>query len=406
MNETAKNPTEPKPATEGQGFEILGEHDRVEYRLMDEQHATPAVIDALRGELQDWRKDHPNPKDPGKPYPLKDLAERISGGNRRSISHSTLSEWLSNKYKGNNAAVAAMVDTFLADERQRAGRFDFRQTAKIAFVHKGFGTINAAVVHGMNAGIVGPPGCGKTCLLIAYSRERSGCVYLRLKDEPADKRRISAQLCHVIQELRPMKVKAHPARLDAIQSWLSKRRNTVLLVDEAQKADRSGLELFRDLHDESDPGGHHRLPIIFAGDERFRDRLIETRSGQAAAIAPQFSRRMILLFDVRKQGIVPDGDEGEVFTVEDILQIVRQDRVKLLTPAAARWLARLANTPEAGMLGGAIEVLKLACDLAAKKGIKQVDVGDLKMAFEMSNGPALSEVIDTATGGPVFAKVG
>jgi len=371
--------------------------------LKDEREATPERQQQLRGELQDWRKDHPSPRDPGKPHPLKALAERISSGDS-NISVGVLSDWLKGKYKGNNARIALSVDTFLAEERQRAGRHDFRQTAKITLVHKGFGTINAAVIHGVMAAIMGPPGSGKTCLALAYSRERSGCVYLRLKDEPADKRRISAQLCHVIQELRPMKAKPHPARLDAIQSWLAKRRNCVLLIDEAQKADRSGLELIRDLYDESDRGGHHRLPIILFADERFKERVIATRSGQATPIAPQLTRRMILMFGIRKQGVVPGGDEGELFTVEDILTIVRQDRVKLLTPPAARWLARLANTPEAGMLGGAIDTLKIACDLAAKKGSKQVGVLHLKMAFEMSNGPALSELIDEATGGALLRK--
>lgn len=70
MSDSDQNkPPEDNLTKEGQGFEILGQYDRVESRMLtDGQTWTPEIDRQLAGEMQDWRKDHPSPKDPGKPH--------------------------------------------------------------------------------------------------------------------------------------------------------------------------------------------------------------------------------------------------------------------------------------------------------------------------------------------------
>lgn len=396
MNPAAHNP--PAPTDGPEGFDLLGQHDRLEYRMLTDGQPWTEDLDAqLRGELEDWRRDHHRPD--GKPAPLSRLAEQLG------VSHSVLSEWLAAKYRGDRAHVAQLVDQFLAEDRQRAGRHDFRQHARINLSHKIFGVIQAGITNNTMPVIIGPPGCGKTAHARAFASERSGVLVLRIEDQPADKRQVSRLLCDLIQELRPAKSRPHSQRLDILKSWLRKRRNTVLIVDEAQKLSASGLELLRDLHDGSDPDGHHNLPIVFFGDETFYKLLVRAKSGDASPIAPQMIRRMVPVFDVVKDGGV-EGDGSDLYTVADIVAIVRNDRVKLLTRRAAQWLTDLANVPGYGLLGFAMKVLQIACDLRSKRGDKHVDVEHLQMALNMTAGRSIAPEIDQAAGGELLAKVG
>lgn len=384
-------------AADGAGFQILGQADRVEYRMLtDEQELTPELRANLVGELQDWRGDHPSPKDPGKPYPVNRLAEQIG------VSPSVLSEWLRGKYKGDDRAVARAVDQFLADDRQRAGRHDFRRHAKIALSHKIFGAIQAGITNNTMPVIIGPPGCGKTAHARAFAAERSGVLVLRIEDQPADKRAVSEQLCDVIAELRPQKARPHRRRLDSIKSWLRKRRNTVLIVDEAQKLSASGLELLRDLHDGLDPDGAHGLPIIFFGDETFYRLLVRAKSGATSPIAPQMIRRMVPVMDVVRDGGVDDG--GDLYTVDDIIKIVRNDRVKLLGRPAARWLTDLANVDGYGLLGFSLKVLQIAAHLMQRRGERQVTIDHLTAALNMTAGRSVAIEIDQAAGGELLTR--
>ncbi|MFH1749110.1 MAG: ATP-binding protein [Planctomycetota bacterium] len=389
----------PHEPTDGprDGFEVLGRKARVDYRMLkDGQDPTPEVQQQLRSELDDWCKDHSSPKDPHKPYPLSQTAARVG------VSPSVLTEWLRNKYKGDSSAVARKIDTFFAEERERAGRYDFRQTAKIELTARIWGTIRAGIRGRTMPVIIGPPGSGKTAHALAFAKERGGVVVLRIEDAPADRRTVTELLCDETQELRPMKAKPHRRRLDSIKQWLRKRRNTVLIVDEAQKLSASGLELLRDLHDGSDPTGRHCLPIVFFGDENFYKLLNKAKSGASSPIAPQMIRRMIPVFDIVKDGAF-DSD-GTLYSVDDIVKIVRNDRVKLLTAKACGWLALLANTEGYGLLGFAIAVLRQAADLAGSD--EKIDVEHLGEALLMTAGRSLATEVDQAAGGELLRRVG
>jgi len=393
MNE---NPHSPPP--EGNVAKRLAAAGRIDFRMLTEEQSITAEQRAqLLGELEDWRRDHP--KNDGRPHPLNRLAGLIG------VSPSVLTEVLHGKYKGDTDNVMRLLDTFLAEERQKVGRHDFRQFARIGLTQKIFGAINVGLQLNSMPVIIGEPGSCKTAHARAFAITRGSCVLLRIEDEPADRRTVTELLCDAIQELRPMKDKPHRRRLESIKSWLAKRRQTVLIIDEAQKLSASGLEVLRDLHDGSDPEGKRCMPVVFFGDKRFKDLIAATRDGRTTKVAAQMVRRMSPIFEIQSDGCVEGGD-GDLYTVEDIVAVTRNSRIKLLTRAALRWLTLLANVKGYGYLGFAIMVLRqgtilYSAEIAANK---QLDVEEMQESFMATAGRRLAIEIDQAAGGELLSK--
>ena len=90
-----------------------------------------------------------------------------------------------------------------------------------------------------------------------------------------------------------------------------------------------------------------------------------------------------------------------VLVVEDAGRILRNDRVRVITPDGVRWLARLANVRGWGSLGFAIAVARMGFDIASKMPL---DVDDLRSALRMTIGPQAVEEIDEAAGGELLRK--
>ena len=178
------------------GFERLGQDARVEYRMVrEDQPITPELQRALIGELQDWRRD--NTTD-GKPTPWKKIAELVG------IPHSTLTEVVSGKYKGNVENQLRKIDPFLAEDRERAGRFDVRQHAEIGLTRKIFGVIRAGMRNNSMPVIIGEPGSGKSVHARAFANDRGGVVLIRPDETFCNARGVSHLLCQAIEGLRNM----------------------------------------------------------------------------------------------------------------------------------------------------------------------------------------------------------
>jgi len=359
---------------------------------------------ALLQEFEDWRAA--NPRSDGRPYPLSRAAERVG------VSPSVLSEVLSRKYKGDTDSVLRLIDTLLAEERQRLGRHDFRQFAKIRLTQQIFGAINTGIQLNTMPVIIAPPGSCKSAHARAFALYRGSTYVLSIEDAPADKRTVTELLCDVlhdqrgVHELAPMKSRPHRRRLESIKAWLRKRRQTVLVVDECQNLSASGLEILRNLHDGSDPSGLRCMPIVFFGDQTFKRLIGETRAGNRTKLTSQLSSRMYPIIDVEQQCAI-DGTDGDLYCVDDILKITRNQRVKLLTPRAVRWLTTLANIrDDRGHLRLAMTVLRGATvlypDVVAGSGL--LDIEHLQGAFVWSVGRGVAREIDEQTGGELLTK--
>jgi hypothetical protein len=372
------------------------------FMVMEDQPITDEIRSQLLTELEDWRRDHP--KSDGRPYALKETAGRVG------VSPSVLSEVLAAKYKGDSDNVIRLIDTFLAEERQRVGHHDFRQFTRVELTAHVFGALDEGIRLGTMPAIIAPPGSGKSVHARAYAQDRASTYVVRIEDEPADKHAVTRLLCDAlhdhrgVRELAPMKDRPHPQRLESIKAWLRKRRNTVLIIDEAQKLSRSGLELLRDLHDTCGVA-ERGLPIAFFGDERFQNLIGDARQGRTRVMTEQFSSRIYPVVRVDTQCTLDGGEQ--IYSVDDVIAITRNNRFRLLSRQAIKWLTMLANLNRFGHLRRAMTVLRSACRLYADvlAAQKPLEVAHLQEALTITAGRGLAIEIDLAAGGELLRKV-
>lgn len=400
-DDTTNNP----PAKDGRGFEILSDARRVENRPMvtEGQSVTAEIGRAIMSRLEAWRKNNPNPNNPSKLLSWKKIAEEISGDGS-TISDSTLSELRGGKYAGDADSMLRRIAAWLDDQDSKAGRVEFARHAQIDLVRKLQGVYESAVKYNRMAAVIGQPGWGKTNFQLAFQRSRPGTTYIRMLKPDSSDRDVSDLVCGAIPDLQPNRARPHRQRVNDIIGWLQGHRNSVWLVDEGQHNGRSGWEMWRTFHDAADPSQQRGLPIIFTGDETLERAIVQSKGGVKTAVAPQLARRFLFVFNIDRQGAGDDDDGGDVLSVEDICKIVQGGKLRIVTPDAARWLMRLANTPHGGHLGQTLDTLRVAVDIAGRLGAKLVDVEHLQMALEMNNGKALAKAIDAASGGELLRR--
>jgi len=389
-----------QPPTDGHGFEALRQQGRVDYRMVKEdQEITPELRRQIVDDLKAYRDD--NPLSGRKPLSWQRLAEMIG------LPPSTLHDIRYDKYKGNRDAVLRKIDQFLADEREKRGRFEFRSHAQIGMTGKIFGTIRTGIRRNWMPVIIGSPGVGKTAHARAFAADRGGVVVIRPDEAHRDDRGVTILLCTAIDPLRQQINQPHRKRLLEIKAWLRKHGSTVIVVDEAQKLNKAGLEMLRDIHDISDVSGRRGIPIVLFGDHRFKKLIEASRADERTVIEPQLARRLKPVLDLDAECALDD--DGGLYTVDDIVKIVQNERVRILTPRATRWLRDLANVVGYGRLGFALDVLKLAIDISlppggAPKLAKPIDVDVLQEALEMTFGKSVAIVIDEQAGGELLTK--
>jgi len=372
------------------GFERLAAQSRSDARMRrDDEAYTSEQQQALLSELRDHRITY---RVAGRPLSWKKVAELIG------LPESTLSEVAKGTYKGDVQKCFRLIDQFLADERLRRGRFDDRSFATTSLTRQIWGVIRNGVKNNSMPVVIGAPGSGKSIHARAYAADRDGVILVRVDQAHGDARGVTLLLCQAISGLRNMLDKPFRKRVASVKGYLAKHRNTVIVVDEAQKLDRDGLEMLRDLHDSSDPDGRRNVPIVFFADRDFYKLILKSRAGQRSPIAPQLSRRMYPIFDVEKDGA---NEDGCVFTVQDVVAVLRNDRLRIVSAAGIKWITRLANTPGYGLIGFAMAVVRMACDLAHGE---TVDVEDLGEALKLALGPDVAEEIDEVADGELLRK--
>lgn len=382
------------------GFDKLGKDARLDLRMLTEERPpTAEETQALIGEFKDYRRDH---SVGGRPLSWKKLAELLSDG-KTNVAHSTLTEVINGKYRADPAKVLRLIDKFLADERSRAGGFDIRQHAEIGLTRIFNGVIRTVIRnHGMGA-LLAKPGVGKSVTARAFAAERGGVVLIVADETNCDSRGVSLLFCQAIAGLRNMLQKSHRKRLAAVLQYLCTHRNTVVIIDECQQLTGQGLECLRNLHDKSDPEGRRCTPMILFGDTDFYRLLLKSRAGEKSPISPQLTRRIWPIYDATRES---DDDTGDLFSVEDVVRIIRNDRLRVVTPDGVRWITRLANVDGWGAIGFAVAVLRIAFDIRSQRS-SPVTVDDLRAALRMTVGSKMSvEEIDDAADGALLQRTG
>jgi hypothetical protein len=384
---------------DGGGIGKLARHGRVDYCMAKADE--PLTDDIRRQIIEDVCAYRDDNGDCNEPLPWGRLAELIG------ISRGVLNDVIRDKYEGDTDKILHKIDQFLADDRARAGRFDFRSCARIGITEAIFGAIRSGIRLNTMPVIIGEAGDGKTVHARAFASDRGGVILIRADEAHHNDRGVTKLLCNALSGLRRFYNHPHARWVMEIKNWLRKHGTAVIVVDEAQKLDGDGLEMLRDIHDLSDLSGRRNVPIVFFGDHNFKKLIFATRAGQRSPISPQTARRMRPVLDIETDCRLDD--RGNAFTVEDIVKIVRNNRVKLLTTRAARWLRDLANVTGWGRLGMAMGVLQLAIDINVPPGgelAEPIDVEHLRDALEQTFGKEIAIVIDDAAEGALLEKTG
>lgn len=364
--------------------------------LRDDRPPTPDDIKRVRDAGNDWFR---NQKMRNKNYSLAYFSEAlgaIKGG--RMVGRSVLSQFLKGTYKGDVETIARRVDDFLADQAMREGRFDARGFASIGLAEKVFGVIKAAKRNNSMGVVIMEPGDGKSTIARAYCAEDSGAVLVRVAERSGDAHGV-INLLYKAMELR--EDRTFRAKRAAIEKRTLRNRSLIVLVDEAQKLKPSGLEVIRDLHDASDPTGEFCVPFVFFGDHDFYGLIVRSRNGEPSPIKPQMTRRMYPVFDSRVNAGSRQ-DPGQLYSLPDLVRILKNRQLRLLTSGAVAWLTVLANVRGWGSLGFAMAVVRMAYDIKRRD---QVDVPDLQAALRMAIGPNGAKEIDQQAEGLLFKAV-
>jgi len=381
------------------GFERLAGAGRVEYRVQPNADGvyTDEQLARLREELLAYRLSRHGAG--GKPWSWEKLSRAVG------LSAATLNAWAFGKYAGDEQRIARIVDGHLADELARRGRLAVGGYRNIGNARKALAVIREGVRQNSIVAIIGPPGCGKTTVARAAVAERAGlAVLLTIDEHTGSKAGVTRALWRAVAGSGGLSGEMSAAsheRWAEVLDCFRRSRNALLVVDECQKLARGGLEVLRDLHDQSDPEGERCLPIVLVGDRRFYRLLVAARADQVSPIAPQLSRRIAPVFDYERDGTVDGDSGGALYTEADLMQVIRNDRLRIVDEAGMRWLTRLANTPGYGLLGFALTVLRTAYSVSTRRPL---GVADLVIGLQMALGPDVAVEIDEVAGGALLRR--
>ncbi len=403
MSDTPRNPLQP---TDGQAVVRLAQHGRVDYRLLATDGPPYSATNPIPAEIkirlvEDLAAYRASQTKNGRAIDWADVAARLG------ISIEALRDVRKGRARSDDIELLTRIDTFLAEERARVGRFSIAGHARIGITEAIFGTLRACVQLNSIGVIIGSPGTGKSAHLRAFARERGGCLTIRIDEKNAGAVGVAALLVAAIGG-GALQLVHHSSRrrLFAIREWIRRTASPMILIDEAQKLDAGGLELIRDIHDTSDPSGQGNVPIALFGDQAFLKLIFGARAGQRSPISPQMVRRMRPVLNIDTDCQL---DGGGLYSTADIEAIVANHRARLLTPSAVRWLRDLANIIEYGALGNAMSVLQLAVALAQPPGTNldfTIDVEHLRQALELTFGRSAAQEIDTRAEGSLMRRVG
>lgn len=380
---------QPSDPNSENGLSQLGQEARIDHRLIPD--GNPIRTEAAEQVIRDARDFILARRVQAKRYSAVDFAREagLVTSLGTPISASLLSQIFAGCYEGDTDRYLRQIDAFLAAQAERAERFDTSGFVHVGVAEKIFGVIRAAKRNNSMGLVVMEPGEGKSTIAMAYAASDPHAVLVRIEERAGTAKAVIDAVHRGLASREP--VHGYNQKREVIRVRMTGNRSMIVLVDEAQKLQRSGLEMLRDLHDASDPTGQYPVPIVLFGDHGFLRLLVRSRHGEATMIRPQLTRRIYPVFDSHSAEAGLTNDPDKLYTLADIVSILRNRRLRLITDDATRWLWGVSNCRGWGALGLVMAIVRLAHDVA---GDKPIGVPELRTALRLVIGPSEAAIVD------------
>ena len=277
------------------------------------------------------------------------------------VAASTLSDVMNDKYPGNWQQIIIDLDRWLEEEHNReaapkpAAYVSTRVAEEIFTVAEVAASLKTiGVVHG-------PPGIGKTMALRAVVADKPGSVYLSIETASATPGGVADALAKALRANTQARYQSTRYVLERVKEVLAGSPR-LLVIDELHKllagtatSDDKVLTILRDLHDAT---GAPQLWCSTTDVVAY----LERRQARGREPLAQIRRRIGICRDLVERtqgGGGRDGGGEPLFTVEEIRRVFAQSKMRL-APDAASYLMRLANLPDSGALGAAVQLVTMA----------------------------------------------
>ena len=330
-------------------------------RLVEQDRivSTEAIMLPIETELT--AEQHQSVRHAVNDFTTDDKGERVVALNKIAkecgLSASIVSEFMKDRYKGDNDRVARALNLWLDRHVKRS-----RSQGRRVFVDTWVASEMAAMVRLADrrqkmAAIVSPSGSGKDMVIAALADELDGIVIY------CDASTTATRLVQAIATDIGVPVIGETYKLKQRVIQRLKDRSVIILINEAQQMSRAGTgarcaSILRSIFDQTG------VPIVLFGSaEVFA--FVDDRD--PASGGGQLYRRCMKLNIINRARVTNDPDRpGQVgrplFSKEEVKRFLAMKRVKL-TGDVFRLMWHVANLTEHGTLGLCGDVIETIADL-------------------------------------------
>lgn len=298
----------------------------------------------------------------------------------RGFSPSLLGKFRDGSYEGDIDKVARAINTFIENEwrsmeLQRDGGFVETEVAK-----RMLGIVRTCYIHKFCGVIQGPAGIGKSMVISVIPRLFPGAICMRVLTSARGGSGVVTTL------LEAAAVRDRLGYHRGLRRLISTLKGTgrLIVVDEAHKMLDQGMDILRDLHDETG------CPIVFFGTRSFYERVDDFASNFG-----QWTSRIGARLDATDQAM-RERDPKPLYSPDEIEQIFQSSQLRL-DAGAIEYLTDLANMPGLGSLRLARRLVEIAAQLAQQQPDFKGDARTLKQIFNSLHNNEHARIVSERT---------
>lgn len=294
-------------------------------------------------------------------------------------SESSLSQWLSASYKGNNANMTIAVDRWMTQRKRRDDARMQRRYVSTWVATEMQGAAMAAITLEKMAVIISPSGSGKD-MVIQHLIESMDAIYIY-----ADEDMTPSGLRDALLDRYNIPRRGSASAMKQALVAKAHERSCPIFINEAHQLRPKCASFIRMLHDQA------RIPILLFG----ADELVSWADDRSQGRGQFWSR--CLKFNIlnrMSRAEDPDDPTGErrrLFTYEEVKRVLEAEGLKL-TRDVVTMLADIACLEMHGTLRLAVETVRLARQLVP---VEEIDVDIIREAlFHLADSEASSIEMD------------